>query len=111
MGSDGATAIDPTDDTGCSSNTGENFTPYTFRSCLNAAQHVKALAKYFGGKGLKKPFLLNQDYSWGYDVAKHYEMYVTAYAKDAKVVVAVWSEFQCPWCARTNPLFVEIVKK
>jgi branched-chain amino acid transport system substrate-binding protein len=65
--------------------TGENFTPYTFRSCLNAAQHVKALAKYFGGKGLKKPFLLNQDYSWGYDVAKHYEMYVTAYAKDAKV--------------------------
>lgn len=65
--------------------TGENFTPYTFRTCLNAAQHVKALAKYFGGKGLKKPFLLNQDYSWGYDVAKHYEMYMTAYAKDAKV--------------------------
>ncbi|MCU0592244.1 MAG: ABC transporter substrate-binding protein [Desulfobacterales bacterium] len=65
--------------------TGENFTPYTFRTCLNAAQHVKALAKYFGGKGLKKPFLLNQDYSWGYDVAKHYEMVVTAYAKEAKV--------------------------
>jgi branched-chain amino acid transport system substrate-binding protein len=66
--------------------TGENFTPYTFRTCLNAASHVKGLAKYFGGKGLKKPFLLNQDYSWGYDVAKYYEMYVTQYAKDAKVV-------------------------
>lgn len=66
--------------------TGENFTPYTFRTCLNAAQHVKALAKYFAGKGLKKAFLLNQDYSWGYDVAKYYEMYITQYAKDAKVV-------------------------
>ena len=66
--------------------TGENFTPYTFRTCLNAAQHVKGLAKYFGGKGLKKPFLLNQDYSWGYDVAKYYEMYVTQYTKDAKVM-------------------------
>ncbi len=66
--------------------TGENFTPYTFRTCLNAASHVKGLAKYFGGKGLKKPFLLNQDYSWGYDVAKYYEMYVTQYAKDANVV-------------------------
>lgn len=66
--------------------TGENFTPYTFRTCLNAAEHVKGLAKYFGSKGLKKPFLMNQDYSWGYDVAKYYEMYVTQYAKDAKVV-------------------------
>lgn len=65
--------------------TGENFTPYTFRTCLNAAQHVKALAKYFGGKGLKKPFLLNQDYSWGYDVAKYYEMYAPQYAQGAKV--------------------------
>ena len=66
--------------------TGENFTPYTFRTCLNAATHIKGLAKYFGGKGFKKVYLLNQDYSWGYDVAKYYEMYVTQYAKDAKVV-------------------------
>jgi protein-disulfide isomerase len=32
-------------------------------------------------------------------------------AKNAKVVIAEWSEFQCPWCKRTNPLFEKLLKK
>ena len=56
--------------------TGENYTPYTFRTCLNAGMHVKGLAQYFAKKGYKKVFNVNQDYSWGYDVAKYYEMFI-----------------------------------
>lgn len=66
--------------------TGANFTPYTFRTCLNAGMHVKALAAYFAKKGLKKVFLINQDYSWGHDVAKYYEMAVAKAAPGTKVV-------------------------
>lgn len=32
-------------------------------------------------------------------------------AKDAKVVIAEWSDYQCPWCKRTEPLLHEIMKK
>lgn len=67
--------------------TGENFNPYVFRTCLNAGMHVKALAKYFGTKtDLRKVFLINQDYSWGYDVAKYYEMAIKKFAPDTEVV-------------------------
>ncbi len=66
--------------------TGENFNPYVFRTCLNAGMHVKGLAHYFNKKGLKKVFLINQDYSWGHDVAKFYEMAIKAIAPDAEVV-------------------------
>ena len=66
--------------------TGEHFTPYTFRACLNAGMHVKALAQYFGSKGYKKVFLINQDYSWGYDVAKYYEMFIKQAAPKAEIV-------------------------
>ncbi len=54
--------------------TGENFNPYIFRTCLNAASHVKGLAYYFSKKGLTKAYGVDQDYSWGHDVAKFYEM-------------------------------------
>lgn len=66
--------------------TGENFTPYTFRTCLNAGMHVKALAQHFGNKGYKKVFLINQDYSWGYDVAKYYKMFIKQIAPDTEIV-------------------------
>lgn len=67
--------------------TGENFNPYVFRTCLNAGMHVKALAKYFGTKtNLRKVFLINQDYSWGYDVAKYYEMAIKEIAPDTEIV-------------------------
>jgi branched-chain amino acid transport system substrate-binding protein len=67
--------------------TGENFNPFVFRTCLNAGMHVKALAHYFGTKtDLRKVFLINQDYSWGYDVAQHYEMAIKKFAPDTEVV-------------------------
>ena len=66
--------------------TGKNFTPYTFRTCLNAGMHVKGLAQYFGKKGFKKVFLINQDYSWGYDVAEYYEKFIKMIAPDTQIV-------------------------
>lgn len=67
--------------------TGENFTPYTFRVTSNAAMQAKALAIYFSKqKVYKKVFLLNQDYSWGHDVAKYYEMYIERLAPETQVV-------------------------
>jgi branched-chain amino acid transport system substrate-binding protein len=66
--------------------TGKNFTPYTFRTCLNAGMHVKALAQYFAKKGYKKVFLINQDYSWGHDVAKYYKMAIEKIAPGTKIV-------------------------
>ncbi len=66
--------------------TGKNFTPYTFRTCLNAGMHVKGLAQYFGKKGYKKVFLINQDYSWGHDVAEYYEKFIKMIAPDTQIV-------------------------
>ena len=66
--------------------TGKNFTPYTFRTCLNAGMHVKGLAQYFGKKGYKKIFLINQDYSWGHDVAEYYEKFIKMIAPDTQIV-------------------------
>lgn len=67
--------------------TGKNFNPYVFRTCLNAAMHVKALAQYFGTKtSLRKVFLINQDYSWGHDVAIFYEKFIKEIAPDTQIV-------------------------
>jgi len=67
--------------------TGEFWSPYVFRSCLNAAMHVKALAYYFAKKtNYRKVFLINQDYSWGYDVAKFYEKWIKQFAPDTEIV-------------------------
>jgi branched-chain amino acid transport system substrate-binding protein len=66
--------------------TGENWNPYVFRTCLNAGMHVKGLAQYFGSKGFKKVFLINQDYSWGKDAAKFYEKFIMEIAPDTEIV-------------------------
>jgi len=66
--------------------TGENWNPYVFRTCLNAGMHVKGLAQYFGKKGYKKVYLINQDYSWGYDVANYYEKFIKQVAPDTQIV-------------------------
>ncbi|MCF8104474.1 MAG: ABC transporter substrate-binding protein [Desulfohalobiaceae bacterium] len=67
--------------------TGENFNPYVFRTCLNAGMHVKALANYFAHEtDLRKVFFVNQDYSWGYDVAEYYENAIKEMAPDTEVV-------------------------
>jgi branched-chain amino acid transport system substrate-binding protein len=67
--------------------TGENFNPYVFRTCLNAGMHVKGLANYFAKNTEKrKVFLINQDYSWGYDVASYYEKAIKAMAPETQIV-------------------------
>ena len=66
--------------------TGKNFNPYVFRVCLNVGMHVKGLAQYFGKKGYKKVFLINQDYSWGHDVAMFYERFIKEIAPDTEIV-------------------------
>jgi len=66
--------------------TGENFNPYVFRTCLNVGMHVKGLAQYFGKKGYKRVFLINQDYSWGHDVAMFYEKFIKEISPDTQIV-------------------------
>ncbi len=66
--------------------TGKNFNPYVFRTCLNAGMHAKALAQYFAKTKLRKVYLLNQDYSWGHDIAKFYEKYIKEAAPDTEIV-------------------------
>lgn len=67
--------------------TGENFNPYVFRTCLNAGMHVKGLAHYFANRTkLRKPFLINQDYSWGYDVVRFYKKFIKAMAPDTRII-------------------------
>ena len=66
--------------------TGKNFNPYVFRTCLNVAMHIKGLAHYFGKKGYKKVFLINQDYSWGHDVAMFYEKLIKEIAPGTQIV-------------------------
>jgi len=66
--------------------TGENFTPYTLRTCPNAGMLAKGLAQYFSKKDYKKVFLINQAYSWGYDIAKYFEKFIKELAPDTQIV-------------------------
>jgi branched-chain amino acid transport system substrate-binding protein len=67
--------------------TGENFNPYVFRTCSNAATATKALALYCGKQSkFKKVYLLNQDYSYGHDIANFYERFIKEIAPDTEIV-------------------------
>jgi branched-chain amino acid transport system substrate-binding protein len=66
--------------------TGEHFTPYTFRTCTNAAMLAKSLAQYFREKKVKKFFLVNQNYSWGHDMAKYFEKFIKEMVPDAQIL-------------------------
>jgi branched-chain amino acid transport system substrate-binding protein len=66
--------------------TGEKFTPYTFRTCPNAAMLAKSLAQHFSKKKDKKFFLINQDYSWGRDITKYFEKFINELAPEAQIV-------------------------
>ncbi len=57
--------------------TGKHFNPYAFRTSFNTILNAKATALYMSKqKRLKKPFMINKDYSYGYDVAKLYEKFI-----------------------------------
>jgi len=55
--------------------TGSEFTPYTFRACLNTDQHSGAIVAYFAKKypQYKKYYLLNQDYAFGREAAESFK--------------------------------------
>jgi branched-chain amino acid transport system substrate-binding protein len=94
--------------------TGEDFTPYTFRTCPNAGMLAKGLAQYFSKQDYQtyqtylpsssatkatvpgavsdssSPewafFLINQDYSWGHDVARYFEKFIKQLSPKARIV-------------------------
>ncbi len=67
--------------------TGQNFSPYIFRTDANVAILSKTMAMYVGKqKGLKKAYMVNMDYSFGHDVANFYERFVKEIAPDTQIL-------------------------
>ena len=68
--------------------TGKYFHPYVFRPDTNVAMLTKSMALYIGKqrKDLKKVYMINQDYSYGHDVANFYEKYIKEIAPDTEIV-------------------------
>jgi len=52
--------------------TGSEFTPYTFRTCMNTDQHSAAIVVYMTKKfpELKKYYIICQDYAFGHEAAE-----------------------------------------
>ena len=67
--------------------TGQNFSPYIFRTDANVAILSKTMAMYVGKqKNLKKAYMVNMDYSFGHDVANFYERFVKEISPDTQIV-------------------------
>jgi branched-chain amino acid transport system substrate-binding protein len=67
--------------------TGEQFTPYTFRTESNTVLLAKTMAQYIGKKKqFKKVYMINQDYSYGHDIANYYERFVKEIAPHTEIV-------------------------
>lgn len=67
--------------------TGERFHPYIFRTDANVAILTKPMALYLGKrKEYKKVYMINQDYSYGHDVANCYERFIKEIAPDTQIV-------------------------
>ena len=67
--------------------TGKYFNPYIFRATANVAQFVKSMALYMGEyTQFKKVYLINQDYSYGHDIADLYEKFIKEVGPDTQIV-------------------------
>jgi len=67
--------------------TGKSFNPYVFRSFSNVAILAKSMAQYISKHTqLKKVYLINQDYSYGHDVADIYEKFIKEAVPGAEIV-------------------------
>jgi branched-chain amino acid transport system substrate-binding protein len=67
--------------------TGQNFSPYIFRTDANVAILSKTMATYVGKqKNLKKAYMVNMDYSFGHDVANFYERFVKEVSPDTQIL-------------------------
>jgi ABC-type branched-subunit amino acid transport system substrate-binding protein len=55
--------------------TGSEFTPYTFRCCLNTDQHSAAIVLYMAKKypKMKKYFIMRQDFAFGREAAEGFK--------------------------------------
>ncbi len=67
--------------------TGQNFSPYIFRTDANVAILSKTMAMYVGKqKNLKKAYMVNMDYSFGHDVANFYERFIKEISPDTQIL-------------------------
>ena len=74
--------------------TGKNFNPYVFRPNFNVAISAKAMAWYIGEHTpLRKVYLINQDYSYGHDVADIYEKFSKKFLRTLRLSAKI--SIQC----------------
>jgi branched-chain amino acid transport system substrate-binding protein len=68
--------------------TGKYFHPFVFRTETNSVMLTKSMALYIGRekKEFKKVYMINQDYSFGHDVANYYERFIKEIAPDTQIV-------------------------
>ena len=66
--------------------TGKNFTPYAFRVIPNAGMVAKTLARYFSKHNYQTFLLINQDYSWGHDIANYFEKFIKEVFSRARIL-------------------------
>ncbi len=64
----------------------DNFNRYTFRPCLTSTQFAHAMAYYFKTRPERKFYILNQDYSFGHDLAEQFKDGLKKYVPDATIV-------------------------
>ena len=65
---------------------GKNFNRYTFRTCLNTHVFGEGMAYYFARRPEKKFYILNQDYSYGHDMAEGFKRGLKKHKPDAVIV-------------------------
>jgi len=73
--------------------TGSEFSPYTFRACMNTDQHSAAIVVYFAKTypHFKKYYLLNQDYAFGQEAAEGFKKkFKQVMPPDAQIVGEVF---------------------
>ncbi|MCK9274798.1 MAG: ABC transporter substrate-binding protein [Syntrophales bacterium] len=65
---------------------GTNFNRYAFRTCLDSNMFGEAMAYYFSKRPEKKFYILNQDYSYGHDMAQGFKAGLKKHNPDAVIV-------------------------
>lgn len=65
---------------------GKNFNRYAFRTCLDTNMIGEAMAYYFARRPEKKFYILNQDYSYGHDMAEGFKKGLAKHKPDAVIV-------------------------
>ena len=64
----------------------QNFSRYTFRSCITTAMFGQAMAYYYSKRPEKKFYILCQDYSYGHDIANSFKAALKKYKPDHEIV-------------------------